>query len=331
MANSEGAPQDTMELEGSSESQADRSGVGEETRTDMSSKDEGYREELSCTFPGCTRKEAFRRKFELNRHMKKHTRNISYGCPIAACNRRGLRAFYRDDKLRAHIQSVHEDFEQSLCPVSSCGQGPLQYDLLRVHLSAHRAYDAPETSALRYAVSSYEERRRCPVEKCRVGRSRWMPSYKIPGPRGHLMLHDEGERQEQRASIASKGYDAASGSLICPICKHLCPKELDFRRHLGDTHMTVTEHARLYVDAIRSRMGENDGQWCIWDNIRYSVKETAQCPACQFIPDWHSNDQPLNHPGLITPTEGLYTHRREILCIFPDFHRHPVFDDVRRT
>lgn len=272
--------------------------------------------------------------------MSKHTRDVSYACPVIACNRNGSRAFYREDKLKAHLRSVHDDAERSSCPVSSCSKGPLQLDLLRVHMHVHNDDEASEVSLLKlYAADT----RRCPLEKCRVGSSRWMYSDKIPGPNGHLLVHDQAERQEQRVGISARGYDATSGSIICPICREFCPGNGEFRKHFSNVHMTVTEHARLYTAAVRSKIHTDkkfDG-WSIWDDLplflfQESVSSEGgfKCPGCSVtIADrpGHFGDKPVNHPGLIVATEELYRHRREILRLLLDFYTHPVFDDVRRT
>ncbi|KAL1962112.1 hypothetical protein VTN77DRAFT_579 [Rasamsonia byssochlamydoides] len=64
---------------------------------------------LTCTWPGCPSTRPFQRQADLNRHVKKHTREAMMDCPVLYCPRRGRRSFYRADKLREHLRNGHSD------------------------------------------------------------------------------------------------------------------------------------------------------------------------------------------------------------------------------
>lgn len=63
---------------------------------------------FSCTYPGCTSKKGFSRKYELQRHMKKHSRSQVFPCPVVGCRFQSQeKAFYRADKLQSHMKACH--------------------------------------------------------------------------------------------------------------------------------------------------------------------------------------------------------------------------------
>ncbi|KAB2581084.1 C2H2 type master regulator of conidiophore development brlA [Lasiodiplodia theobromae] len=62
---------------------------------------------FQCSYPGCNSK-GFSRKYELQRHMKKHSRSQLFLCPVAGCHFQQLaNAFYRHDKLGCHMRFCH--------------------------------------------------------------------------------------------------------------------------------------------------------------------------------------------------------------------------------
>ncbi|KAK0664246.1 Wilms tumor protein-like protein B [Lasiodiplodia hormozganensis] len=62
---------------------------------------------FQCSYPGCNSK-GFSRKYELQRHTKKHSRSQLFLCPVVGCHFHQLaNAFYRHDKLGCHMRSCH--------------------------------------------------------------------------------------------------------------------------------------------------------------------------------------------------------------------------------
>ncbi|OMP83132.1 Krueppel-like factor 16 [Diplodia seriata] len=62
---------------------------------------------FNCTVAGCNSK-GFMRRYELERHMRKHNRTEVFPCPVGSCPfSRQTKAFYRRDKLQSHLRKVH--------------------------------------------------------------------------------------------------------------------------------------------------------------------------------------------------------------------------------
>ena len=61
---------------------------------------------LRCGYVGCTSKQVFERKYELQRHMETHEPG-KFPCPELGCCRSGRRAFTRREHLRNHISKLH--------------------------------------------------------------------------------------------------------------------------------------------------------------------------------------------------------------------------------
>ncbi|KKY24584.1 putative transcription factor c2h2 [Diplodia seriata] len=59
---------------------------------------------FNCTVTGCNSK-GFMRRYELERHMRKHNRTEVFTCPFGSCPfSRQTKAFYRRDKLQSHLR-----------------------------------------------------------------------------------------------------------------------------------------------------------------------------------------------------------------------------------
>jgi hypothetical protein len=92
---------------------------------------------LTCNHAGCSYAGAFRRPWELQRHIAaKHMTEKPYWCPVVGCIKgRGAPAFSRPDKLTTHMRTVHRDKNaQAICPAATCPDTALELDVLRVHI-----------------------------------------------------------------------------------------------------------------------------------------------------------------------------------------------------
>ncbi|KAL1615934.1 hypothetical protein SLS54_008768 [Diplodia seriata] len=62
---------------------------------------------FQCSHPGCNSK-GFKRKYEFQRHTRKHSRSQTFPCPVAGCRfQQPSNAFYRHDKLVCHMKACH--------------------------------------------------------------------------------------------------------------------------------------------------------------------------------------------------------------------------------
>lgn len=281
-----------------------------------------------CTFPGCKTKLMFKRKFELQRHMLIHEPKKSFECPVDTCNRRGRYTFYRDDKRRAHLKSVHTDDDYATCPVPGCRIGPLQLDLFRLHLSHHGDH-VLNSHAMKSLRRYAEGGQKCPIPKCR--QKRWLSAQQLSGPKGHLATHNEVDRTSPETILRENGYDT-QGGMICPICSMPSPTHEDFTEHIKNEHV-LTEHGKRHAHAARSSKNYLGSlqNWCAWEPLPWPSGENYQCPCCPFLHRAYRVYPDTSHEGLIKPSEELYPYRRQILRLWPNIDSHPVFDDLRRT
>lgn len=287
-----------------------------------------------CTFPHCKVKHVFKRRFELQRHMLIHAPKKSFDCPVDSCNRRGRHTFYRDDKRKAHLKSRHTDDDYATCPVSGCPAGPLQLDLLRLHLSFHGRFFNSDTVKL---LKTYAEGgQKCPMQKCR--QKRWLSSDQLAGKKGHLVSHNEADRISQASTLREKGF-GIQGEVICPMCGTPSSDTADFCTHMENEHI-LTEHGKGHAAEVRfagsdlfykhvfTRLVWNMGL----DHRDFLYGKSYSCPHCSFQQGYGvRGDLRKAHLGLLRPSEELYPYRRQILRLWPGFGSHPVFDDLRRT
>lgn len=79
----------------------------QQLQTDGNMQREQMPKRFQCDYPGCSSK-GFGRKYELQRHRKKHSRSQLFLCPVAGCRfRQPGNAFYRHDKLGCHMRACH--------------------------------------------------------------------------------------------------------------------------------------------------------------------------------------------------------------------------------
>lgn len=79
----------------------------QQAQTDSSMQRQQMPKPFQCDYPGCSSK-GFGRKYELQRHRKKHSRSQIFLCPIVGCHfHQPGDAFYRHDKLGCHMRACH--------------------------------------------------------------------------------------------------------------------------------------------------------------------------------------------------------------------------------
>ncbi|KAF7504261.1 hypothetical protein GJ744_002519 [Endocarpon pusillum] len=278
---------------------------------------------LKCDFPGCPSKKTFRRKYELQRHMKKHTQQKRLDCPAVNCKFRGPKAFYRPDKLKAHVLAGHGEQTLFACPVAGCfsARTPLSS---RAFLSVHiRNHSLGQYGGYLPALGSLDQVRTCPVESC----LKKLSPYSL---KGHVLQHTEAERAAYRIKIAAAGLDHLSGCVICPVisCRITLPDLPAFQDHLIDHIALAPNHFRAWRAKTRtttlSTLWERDLHQRPWES-RYGNLYFLQvdCPACGLRREQNA------HPfDLLKDPMNLHACREEILQLYPGIGWHPIFDDV---
>ncbi|OMP83134.1 Regulatory protein brlA [Diplodia seriata] len=79
----------------------------QQPQVDASQRQRQVAKPFQCNHPGCNSK-GFNRKYELQRHMRKHSRSQTFLCPVAGCRfQQPADAFYRHDKLVCHMKACH--------------------------------------------------------------------------------------------------------------------------------------------------------------------------------------------------------------------------------
>jgi hypothetical protein len=168
-----------------------------------------------CNFPDCRSKATFKRKYDLDRHMKKHDPKTFYNCPAVDCKSRGNKAFYRADKFKVHILAAHNRDTLFACPVTGCHSSsvPLSGCWLPFHARNHYF----EKSSFGSIMAQIEWPLPCPIVTC----SAKLPLAEL---RVHTLLeHSDAERHVVRPESATYGFDFVTGDAICPVAS--CEKK----------------------------------------------------------------------------------------------------------
>ncbi|GME43721.1 membrane transporter [Neofusicoccum parvum] len=291
-----------------------------------------YNTGLVCPVPGCEVKTDFKRNFELQRHMQKHQRDVAFNCPVIHCHRQGSHAFYREDKLKAHLRAAHNDDDMAKCPCSHCPSPPiLTLDLLAIHAATH-LWDPHSRAIATYA----KDTRKCPMPKCR----RWTPAATLPA---HLHTHHaEPTRLAHAPLLAARSLDARTCTPLCPCCRAPCATAASLRLHIEAAHcadaVLSAAHLALYAAAVRARIAAlpwyvagAHADWAAWAPLPLEMRSAGfACPGCAIVFDPASCWAADGHASVVGAAPELWAWRREVLWLLPEFASHPVFEDVRR-
>ena len=246
---------------------------------------------ILCDVEGC-HVGPFGRQAELQRHIRQKHTKPRISCTAVGCNRIGERGFAREDKLKDHILAGHDDNTTFHCPFSGCAE-ILTRDIMAFHL--HRRGYGDLWKSLSGA-------RTCPMPRCPFqinlrGRKKQQMDDLIV----HLHnKHDTDSRMRYNSTLRERGYDAASGYVMCPLCPPQAArfeKHTDFSKHALE-HLGVSFSRSFCLDA----WGHLHQYWYTHGSGNW-VKETEIPP--EFI-----------------------ENRRTLLSLWPKISLLPVWKDV---
>ena len=281
---------------------------------------------LKCDFPGCPSRATFKRKYELQRHMKKHERKETYPCPAIDCDRKGSRSFYRADKLVHHLGTGHGDDDSYLCPLARCLTNQMSFDEIKLHARSHKRGCNSVVETLQRIPA---RQRQCMLKNC-------LKKPHILGMQSHLLDHTMNERLENAAVIQQMGYDVETVKVICPLCKLLLYNHEEFTAHLQSVHLTMdSAHLAKFQESVASFIWRFAFQYVNWHpwKVQFGREDTVQSIVCPTCGQPASTQRPVDsidhHLQLLPDQNEVRPYRWDILRLCPDFGAHPVFDDVK--
>lgn len=303
---------------------------------------------LKCNFPACRSKTTFNREHDLRRHMDKHVPRQTFDCPAVNCKYRGRKAFYRSDKLIAHLNAGHDEETLFACPVPGCLSNSvlLSRAMLALHMRNHYLPRSYPGEKYRNALSICDENRTCPVETCSQKLVRNLPQARLERiypslARGrvlqkiqeHVLQHSEAERIASSTEIAALGFDPLNGYVICPLpsCGMTLPDISAFRLHLIDHTVIDPNHFHDWKNEVSSFVHDASCPWDKWSPLyRYSSNKELElvCPTCGEVSKGSFGDSFTHQLDLLKDPKEFYGCREQILRLYPEFGSHPVFEDV---
>ncbi|XTI87392.1 hypothetical protein V2W45_412488 [Cenococcum geophilum] len=282
---------------------------------------------LKCDFPGCHSRATFKRKYELQRHMKKHERKEMYPCPAIDCDRKGSRSFYRADKIVHHLRTGHGGNDSYLCPLAGCLTHPMSFDEIKLHARSH-GWKCNSTVKILRRIPARQ--RQCMLKNC-------LKRLDILKMQSHLLGHTMNERLEETAAIQQMGYDTETVKVICPLCKLLLRNHGGFTAHLQSVHLTTdSTHLAQFRESVAGILcnvfSPNGLSWETWrvQYYHWNTTESMLCLTCgQPALARGQLGEIDHHLQLLTKPDEIRPYRWDILRLCPDFGSHPVFDDVK--
>ncbi|KAF2489797.1 hypothetical protein BU16DRAFT_164602 [Lophium mytilinum] len=296
-----------------------------------------------CEHPGCGSGRTFKRKYELQRHMKKHTGKRMFSCPVELCDKTGSGAFYRLDKLTNHLKTAHTDDDRWQCYESGCQAGTMSFDLAKVHMDRHdRTMPKYLDNRTRAFLNAQNTSRQCLFGNC----EKWLP---IGEMQEHLRGHTGKERLEQISVLKRMGYDARACDVLCPVCSSKSVDHEAFALHMESHGAKGNEHAIAFSSYMKSILPEGRmpdlprDSWKVWSISRNTspdlvrVLEHAICPVCssrigKLVTERRAKDSFFYVDHYLKALEDcseIRQVRREILRVYPEFKAHPVFYDIK--
>jgi hypothetical protein len=284
-------------------------------------KDTIYR----CEYPDCTLKVNFKRRFDLNRHIRdKHTKIVVFDCLAVGCDRVGKKTFRRKDKLSDHFWRVHGDDSLLKCPVERCDR-ILPFYSFALHL--RRAHPASEVCKIWRRLSWRPQDRMCPLQGCQ----KW--SNTSNDLKKHLLEeHNERDRLAQKSTVNRAGFNPTSCDFLCPLCSIHIQEWEDFGGHLTCVHLVDVAHLEAWIaeiskhstptlspprNIIPADYGRDE-----WKNGRF------KCPVCKYSSSRGRKTYTPAHREMFINSEEIYLHREAVLRLFQSLETHPVFDDL---
>ena len=285
-------------------------------------------EGLKCKWPGCRSSRTFKRKYEYNRHMKKHTRTISLPCPVVYCPRQGSRAFYRWDKLFDHLRTGHTEDEPCKCLVDGCTTTQMPLNLLRLH-ARHHDIDINKHPNLATSydflkvLRSFSMARKCDLKKCK----RWIGADGTGYLQQHLRQHSLEDRRSQSDVIKNMGYDPTTAEIICPLCQKHFADSAQFIPHLETTHLATNSYHWLTFKrhVLADSPTTTRYIWRGWEN-KDGSSEDCYCTFCNNYASSQSSSWIDHHLGLLVMSDDIKAVRARILRLLPEFADHPIFE-----
>ncbi|KAF2112867.1 hypothetical protein BDV96DRAFT_601690 [Lophiotrema nucula] len=271
-------------------------------------------ERLRCTHQGCTYRGTFRRVYELRRHAKKHSNNTKHPCPVVNCNK----TFYRDDKLREHINVAHYHDQIATCPITPCNIDSLPLVLLQLHIDEKHSQEADNFYRLGLRASA---KNHCLVKTCR-----WVGLRDTDAMQVHLRSHHVDERNEFSDEIVRAGFDVATCAVVCPICRRKCPSLQEFVDHLDHHLVKDVPHFRAFQRATDLHTDSEQFSWMSWPNPN---RVDAAC-ICGYSAERNGSD--IEHQlSLLKGDIEIRPHLADLLNLIPAFSKHPIFQDASKS
>lgn len=265
---------------------------------------------IVCDVEGC-HAGPYGRHAELQRHKQQKHMEPCFPCTAVGCSRIGKRAFAREDKLKDHIVAGHSPDTTFRCP-KACSK-VLTRDLMVIHSPRNNAW------------TSVEKIRACPMPKCPF-------RVNVLGKKVHHMddlivhmqqNHDNNIRSKHKTIISKRGYDSATGYIMCPICSPQAPhfaKHEDFYQHVLQTHMQ--NNWSLDPDQVKlivSNMFFSWGDYGYHALANKMYRDFGYYTYCRLV-WWFDHAQ--------VPDE-VKEHRLVLLSLWPVFCYFPIWDDVK--
>jgi hypothetical protein len=250
-----------------------------------------HKPSFTCDFQGCKSKTS---SFsDLRRHELTHDTKTWYSCAAKDCSRKGKKGFYRKDKCIDHMIAAHDNDTLFTCQNdhyygNKCEGVLLTRDMMALHrpISFHK-------------FNGYRD---CPLPKCPYRIYLGREGKSLDAFQAHLISdHDAKGRENFAGCIRERGYDAATGEIICPACLG----EARFSDHSSFYHHFLAAHFHGPATGIAAS-----------DNIPPCYVSSQKNPAwkalrsCTFVPD------------------EVRQWRRRILSLWPIFKYYPVWEDI---
>lgn len=264
---------------------------------------------IKCEFPGCKYRGSFNREYDLTRHMNIHN-STREKCPVELCER----TFYRYDKLLHHFATAHHDNEEAICPVLPCGMRVplmvLAQHVEHAHLSKERGKNIVCEASRRSGNI-----RSCPIPSCKKNKKR----LEVDTMQEHLRQHLASDRFSNCEAILAAGYDPDTMDIVCPVCNTQLQTPVEFQEHFEWKHIFSQTVRARELRLLVLRMGRYYSQY-LWRR--------------EFLDDWTAKRleaAPDFHYSILQPYSDYAHYRMAILRLWPEFARHPLFDEYRNN
>lgn len=314
-----------------------------ELRRHISSKHTSSQPTLKCCAIGCfklSQRSNFTRPDKLVSHIRAlHHNQTLFECPCQDCAQIPLGGLELFTHVQSHLESRDAKSVTLLRAIANA-----------VSPASPRCEICGKSSPLHKLISHLHDDHDDTLSRCSQPLREMNLQY-APSWQGDQLLCSSSWEREAIADGISSVTAFMFIFVVCPMCSILRTTHAEFGSHLAESHIHKdSQHFEIWIAHVEETLAthgytpldQSPGNTIrallrsavIWKPWRFAllssdtVKVCLRCPKCKTSENINGNTMASHHLSMLDNSKELYSYRRKILSLCPQFASHPVFEDL---